>query len=152
MHVASPMRTGPLISTCVTFAMAPALDGGGQVVAGECAIAYLAEQIDDHHIALDQFVDHPGVLASDSAFLLTLFLDRVIHVRAEWHIAGRDGASNQHLVRVEDLPIARELVVVAIAPADTPGLFGCDEPHTLQYVVWYERTAMGIALALPLTC
>jgi hypothetical protein len=89
-------------------------------------------------------------LTADSAFLLALLLDGVVDVWPHRYVPGCDRSAYEDLIRVENLPVASELKVVASAPAHTPCLLGRDKFHALQDVIGNHRATLFVSLALPL--
>ena len=124
-------------------------DGGPQVVADEGAILDLAEEIDDQHVAREQGVDHPGVLAAAAAFGGAHALDDALQVGSQRHHAHGDRPADEDAVGVKIDPVAFELEVVVVPAFDhAPGFVVGDEAHPLQDVVGHARPAIGGSLVL----
>ena len=84
-------------------------DGRRQVVAGEGAVADFAEYVDDDHIAFDQRVDDPRVLAARAAFGSTLVFDDLVQVGSQGCERGGNGSAHENALGVQIEPVALEL-------------------------------------------
>ena len=60
----------------------PGVDGRAQVVADEGAVLDFPEQIDDEHVAGEELIDDPGVLATDAPLGGSLVLHDPLQIMA----------------------------------------------------------------------
>ena len=64
-------------------------------------------------------------------------------------IGGGQRPTDEGLVRMEHLPAAGKLVLVAPHTQDVPGLLDRDGFHALQEIVGNLRPSVGVAIAFP---
>ena len=127
---------------------APAIgfDRGGEVVADEVDGA---EEVGDQHVAVDEFVDDPGVGKADAAVFGTPGDNGVVEVGPDGHPAAGDRAADQHLVGAEHGPVAGVVVLEAIVGEQVASVVDRDRLQAGEYGVGDLRAAVGIALAGP---
>ena len=89
-------------------------DRGREVIADEGTHIGFAVDVDHHHIAQLQRIDHPGVLTTDPPLFLAVFGDEVGEIGSARHELGGDRAADQDPIRVGHEPIAEKLLIYAL--------------------------------------
>ena len=124
-------------------------NGCTQVVARESAVVDFAEQVHHQHVARNEGVNHPGILAAHPPLGFALRADVGVEIRAQGHEDGRHHAPRQARAWVDDFPSPLELVEVALLAQRPPGLLGIHCLQPLEQGVGDLGAAVWEALARP---
>ena len=106
-----------------------------EVVADQGAVGDLAVTVGHVDIAPLEHVNGPGVRAPDPAFFLAQRVDPVAEVRPARQIERGQGAPDEDTVRMDDLPVALELIAVTSRLQNRPRFLGGGFGHPLEDLV-----------------
>ena len=92
------------------------IDGITEIIADQCTVCNFSIAIRYVNITVLQYVDRPGIRATNPPFELSLLPYQAVYIGAKRHVLRRDHPSNHYRIGTQDLPVTFVLILEALVP------------------------------------